>query len=181
MNLEQWPPAREDHQMRWIAVGTVMLAAAICLDHSWGGTDDDIVFASKLFTDLPDYGSVGISGTLTGDGIAYENNTISISCYKDRRECYIASVEQIGHNQIGRLQSVAIYPITKWSADEVVAVQDIMDCTRTTIVLEHKSKTALYAREPINQTRPGCLAVDKKVYKWTIEDSPGWKKMFGKE
>jgi hypothetical protein len=51
------------------------------------GADDDIVFAQKLFTDLPDYGAVEISGTLTGDGIANKNNTISISCYKERREC----------------------------------------------------------------------------------------------
>jgi hypothetical protein len=167
--------------MRWIAVGTVMLAAALCLDHAWGGTDDDIVFAQKLFIDIPNIGSVAISGTLTGDGVGYKNNTISISCFKDRGECYISSIEQTGPNQISRLHSVDIFPITKWSADEVVAIQDVMDCTRFTIVLERKSQTALYAREPINQTRPGCLARDKKVYKWTIEDSPGWKKMFGKE
>ena len=77
------------------------------------GADDDIVFAAKLFTDLPNIGSVEISGTLTGDGIAHKNNTISISCYKDRRECYIAYVEQIGPNQIGRMQNVDIFPITK--------------------------------------------------------------------
>ena len=148
------------------------------------GADDDIVFAAKLFTDLPNIGSVEISGTLTGDGIAHKNNTISISCYKDRRECYIAYVEQIGPNQIGRLQNVDIFPITKWNADEVVAVEDITEwnCARTTIVIERKSKTAQYVREPVNQTRPRCLRfLDPKVYKWTIEDSPGWKKMFGKK
>jgi hypothetical protein len=169
--------------MRWITVGTVMLAAALCLDHAWGA-DDDIVFASKLFTDLPNYGAVAISGTLTGDGVGYKNNTISISCYKDRRECYIAYVEQIGYNEIGRMQNVDIFPITKWNTDEVVAVQDITesDCAKTTIVIERKSQTALYAREPINQTRPQCNTFpDPKVYKWTIEDSPGWKKMFGKK
>ena len=51
--------------MRWIAVGTLMLATALCFDHSRGGADDDIVFAGKVFTDLPDYGSIAISGTLT--------------------------------------------------------------------------------------------------------------------
>jgi hypothetical protein len=170
--------------MRWIAVGTLMLATALCFDHSRGGADDDIVFAQKLFTDLPDYGLITISGTLTGDGIGYKNNTISISCYKDRRECYIAYVEQIGHNQIGRMQDVDIFSITKWNADEVVAVQDIIElnCTRTTIVIERKSKTAQYVREPVNQTRPWCLKFpDPKVYKWTVEDSPGWREMFGKK
>jgi len=169
--------------MRWIAVGTVMLAAALCLDHSWGGTDDDIVFAQKVFTDLPNYGLITISGTLTGDGIGYKNNTISISCYKDRRECYIAHVDQIGFNQIGTID-VDIFPITKWNADEVVAVEDLteLNCARITIVIERKSKSAQYVREPVNQTRPRCLRFpDPKVYKWTVEDSPGWKEMFGKK
>src|SRR5215470_5042750 len=76
-----------------------------------GDATDNIVFAGKTFVDLPDYGSITVSGTLTGDGIAYKNNTISIACYKDRRE-----------------------------------------------------------RFP-----------DPKVYKWTIEDSPGWKEIFGKK
>jgi|SRR5215469_6167576 len=87
--------------MRWIAVGTVTLAAALCLDHSWGDADDDIVFAAKNFVDLPYYGSVAISGTLTGDGVGYKNNTISI---------YIAYVEQIGPNQIGRLADAECRP-----------------------------------------------------------------------
>ena len=155
-----------------------MLAATLCLDHSWGGADDDIVFAGKLFLDLPDYGSIGISGTLTGDGIGYNNNTINISCYKDRRECYIASVEQIGRNQIGRMQNVDIFPIIKWNDDEVVAVTEL-NCIRTTIVLERKSKTAQYVREPINQTTQCLQFPDPKVYKWTIENSPGWEKLFG--
>jgi hypothetical protein len=149
-----------------------------------GGATDDIVFAGKLFTDLPDYGSIAISGTLTGDGIGYKNNTISISCYKDRRECYIAHVEQIGSNQIGRMQEVDFFPIMKWNADEVVAVEDIteLNCARTTIVVDRKSKTAQYVREPVNKTRPRCLKFpDPKVYKWTVEDSPGWKEIFGKK
>src|SRR5262249_61866668 len=88
--------------MRWIAVGTLMLATALCFDHSRGGADDDIVFTGKVFTDLRDYGSVAISGTLTGDGIGYKNNTISIFCCKGRRECYVPSVEREGLQQIGR-------------------------------------------------------------------------------
>jgi hypothetical protein len=74
--------------------------------------DDDIVFAPKNFadTDL----AVGISGTLTGDGLAYKNNTRSIFCIKDRGECLVASIEQIGDHQIGRLDYVYVLPITRW-------------------------------------------------------------------
>src|SRR5262245_60437542 len=47
-------------------------------------------------------------------------------------------------NQIGSMQNVDIFPIMKWNADEVVAVEDIIElnCSRTTIVIERKSKTA---------------------------------------
>ena len=170
--------------MRWIAVGTVMLAAAFC-EHSWGADDDDlVVFAPKLFTDLPAHGSVVISGTLTGEGIAYKNNTVSISCYKTRRECYIAYIQQIAHNQMGQMQKVEFFRITKWSDDEVVAMQNVtqLDCVRATIVIDRKSKTALYVREPVNQTRSPCVRWPApKLYKWTIEDSPGWEKAFGEK
>jgi hypothetical protein len=165
--------------MRWIFV---VLAAALCLDNS-RADDEDIIFAAKLFVDLPRYGSVAISGTLTGDGIAYKNNAISISCFKDRQECYIAYIQQIGHNQMGRLQFVDIYPIAKWDDKEVVAVQEVgeLDCARITIAITRKSQSALYVREPINQTRPQCSQFpDEKVYRWTIEDSPGHKRLFAK-
>src|SRR5262249_27037752 len=145
-----------------------------------GGDDgDDIVFAGKLFTDLPDYGSIAISGTLTGDGIAYKNNTISISCYKDRGECYIARIEQIGHNHIGRMRDVEICSITRWHTDEVVAV--VVDCVKSTIVIERKSQTAQFVREPGNLTLPYCGKPISKVYKWTVEDAPGWKEIIGKK
>src|SRR5262245_39935703 len=103
------------------------MVAGLLIVGQASGADDDIVFAQKLFTDIPNIGAVGISGTLTGDGVGYKNNTISISCFKDRGECYVSSIEQIGHNQMGRMQSVDIFPIMKWSADEVIAVQDVMD------------------------------------------------------
>jgi len=169
--------------MRWIALGTVMLATALCFDHSQGGADDDIVFEPKAFVDLPDYGMITVSGTLTGDGTGYKNNTITISCFKDRRECYIASIQQIGHNHMGSID-VDIFPIMKWNADEVVAAGDIteLNCSRTTIVIERKSKAAQYVQEPVNQTRPRCLKFpDPKVHKWTIKDPPLWKEMFGKK
>ena len=72
--------------------------------------DNDIVFAPKNFADNGQ--SVGSSGTLTGDGVAYKNNTTVVYCEKDRKECFSYSIEQIGHNQIGRLDYPGTYPIT---------------------------------------------------------------------
>jgi hypothetical protein len=52
-----------------------------------------------------------ISGTLTGDGVRHKNNSVSVTCYKTRQECIIFEVDQIGPNQIGRLDAPHIYPI----------------------------------------------------------------------
>jgi hypothetical protein len=81
----------------------------------------DIIFARKIFVDNPQIlgGFVSISGTLTGDGLIYKNNTINIACYKDRTECTASKIDQIGPHQLG--------DVTKWEADEVVADNGI-DC-----------------------------------------------------
>jgi hypothetical protein len=55
---------------------------------------DAILFPSKNFSDHADE-TVGISGTRTGDGVSYPNNTYAISCFKQRRECWVSYTEQI--------------------------------------------------------------------------------------
>ncbi len=142
--------------------------------------DDDIIFAAKNFWD--NYGAVAISGTLTGDGIAYKNNTHSIWCIEERKECLITSIEQIGDKQIGSLAYPYSIPVMKWTDYEVVAAEDpgLFACSRTTITISRKSQTALWVQEPINQTKPACKKSDTKIYKWTIEDSPGWIRVMRK-
>jgi hypothetical protein len=148
---------------------------------AWSAEDDDLIFAPKNFADFGD-SVVGISGTLTGDGIGYKNNTYAIACYKERRACFISSIEQIGARQIGRMDYPYSYPIVKWDAYEVIAAEEpsMFGCNKATITTVRKRETALWVREPINQTRPECKDSDTRFYKWTIEDSLGWKRMHGK-
>ena len=63
---------------------------------------EDIILGMKIFTDSI-YG-VSITGTLTGDGVDYRNNTVTIVCYQDRMECWISRINQIGPNHMGSLQ-----------------------------------------------------------------------------
>jgi hypothetical protein len=142
--------------------------------------DDDITFAGKSFYD--NGYAVAISGTLTGDGVAYKNNSHSIWCIKEREECLIAAIEQIGEKQTGRLEYPYSIPVTQWTDYEVVATQDTAayNCSKTTITISRKSQTALWVQEPINQAKPACQKSDTKIYKWTIEDSPGWKRTMRK-
>jgi hypothetical protein len=141
--------------------------------------EDDIVLAPKNFFDNGD-AVVGISGTLTGDGLTYsKNNTVVVVCYKDRSECLTYSIEQAGRNQMGRLDYPIIYPITTWNAREVTATEAVssVHCRKTTISLERKRETAVWVEEPINQTRAICKDAQTKIFKWTIEDPPVWKAM----
>ena len=53
------------------------------------GREMSIVFAKKNYYETPDL--VTVSGTLTGEGLGYPNNTYSIACFQDRKECWMTS------------------------------------------------------------------------------------------
>src|ERR1700732_5429495 len=69
-------------------------------------SDEDIVFPVKTFVSSEAW--VAVSGTLVGDWIAYKNNTFSILCLP--QECIVASVDQIGPRQVGRVDGPITYP-----------------------------------------------------------------------
>jgi hypothetical protein len=142
--------------------------------------EQQIMFAAKSFYDSAQTtgeGFVYISGTLSGDGVAYKNNTVAVSCYKDRMECVTYSIAQIGPNQVGRLAQPITYPITKWDSHEIVATELVipMNCYKNTISIVRKSESAVWVEEPVNQSSALCKNADTRILKWTIEDSPGWK------
>ena len=118
----------------------------VYLDARKPAEDDQIMFAKKFFFDSKrtglDVGSVGISGTLTGADLAYPNNTYAVGCTKEYKACFVTSVEQIGHNQIGRIQDPYSYPIVKWDDYEVIAQEESrpIGCYRVTITIDRRSE-----------------------------------------
>jgi hypothetical protein len=162
---------------------TIALATFGCARHD--ELDHQIVFAPKAFFDSAQTtgeGYVYAAGTLTGDGVRHKNNTVAVTCYKDRMECLTYSVEEIGSNQVGRLDAPASYPVTKWDAFEIVATgsADSVDCRKVTISIVRRSETIVWVEEAINQSRAACKDADTRVLKWTMEDSPGWKAIHSK-
>jgi hypothetical protein len=143
--------------------------------------DDHLIFAPKNFYDSKEpageFAAVHISGTLTGKNLGYPNNTYAVSCYGTYRACFVAYVEQIGHDQIGRMQNPAAYPIVKMNQFEVVAQEEapLFGCYRVTITIDRKAEQLLWLEEPINQTKPNCKDADATNRKYSIEDSPGRK------
>ena len=82
------------------------VVVAVLLTHqslrSGDHTDENIIFGSKSYSDTGN-AYVDVSGTLSGEGIGYSNNTTNIFCDKNSAECWVSSIEQIGHNQLGTL------------------------------------------------------------------------------
>ena len=139
-----------------------------------------IVFAQKNYYETP--ALVTVTGTLTGEGMAYPNNTYSIACFQDRKECWMTSVNAIGAQLIGRMDAPYEYEVRKWSPYEVVAGDDgTFGCFKTTITIERRSQQVLWVEEPVNQTQVMCAKSDNKIKKYTIENSPGYTKIFGKK
>jgi hypothetical protein len=162
----------------WRIVAGIVAAAVVCQEAH--AVDDDIVFAPKAFINMGE-AFVGMSGTLTGEGVPYKNNSHVISCERELKYCVVSHTEQIGDKQIARLEYPTLYRITKWDTEEVVATDNNgVGCSRTTIVLARKKETALWVEEPINQTKTECANSSPIVRKWTIENSLGWKKMWGR-
>jgi hypothetical protein len=134
---------------------------------------EKITFDSKRYFDHG--ASVYVAGTLTGERVPYPNNSISITCYEDRRECLVVQVEQIGKNLIGRITSPEEYPIVRWNEREIVATDDDTSasprCRIVIISIERKTHVATW----IDQTNPhanpiDCRNADTGRFKWTIED-----------
>jgi hypothetical protein len=163
--------------------GAVIFGAVIYFQAHRPPKDDDILFAPKNFSDgnisnmRDELAYVGISGTLAGNGRRRGNNTYAITCYGKYRACFVSSVDQAGHQQIGRMDYLSDYPIVKWNDYEVVAQDEIssIHCFRTTITINRKGKTLLWVDEPTNQEKTYCKDADTNIRKYTIEDPPGWK------
>jgi hypothetical protein len=70
----------------------------------------------------------------------------------------------------------------KWDDYEVIAQEEpnLFGCLRVTITIDRKTEALLWVEEPIHQTKPSCKNVDSTLRKYSIEDSPGWKRLFRK-
>jgi hypothetical protein len=136
--------------------------------------EEEIRFAPKaFFNDVGD--NVEVSGTLTGPGVGYPNNTNVVTCVKERKECFVITVEA-DKNYVSRVTGPGIMPVTSWTNAEIVA-QDESMCSRTTISIERKGGEVLWVQEPINQTKTWCAKSDSRLLKWTIEDPAYYKRM----
>jgi hypothetical protein len=131
-----------------------------------------ITFGEKFYYEDPDEDTVYVTGTMTGPGIAYSNNTVGITCYQDRNYCSYTSVHPIEANHIWRMAPPSEYDIVKWDENEIIA-EDQSTCQKVTITIDRKARQVAWVEEPINQTAASCVNSTTATAKYTIESSPG--------
>lgn len=133
-------------------------------------SSSDIKFDGKDYFTAPGGEAVGISGTMKGDGITYTNNSYAILCNKDRKECLVSSIEQVGDNLMGRLAYPYSVPIIRWNDYEVVAVTEVntWTCVRTTITIMRSRESATWVEESVNAGKGTC-SNEKWIQRWSIE------------
>jgi hypothetical protein len=141
---------------------------------------DDIVFGLKVFTISGSHNNkiLSATGTWTGDGIAYKNNSSRIICYQKEHVCTLQSVEQIGEKQVSNIDFPTYYDLKKWESDLIIAtLQNELGCLNSTITILPKIETAVLSTDYYEYNKENCKTADKKSYKWTLEDSLFWQRM----
>jgi hypothetical protein len=144
------------------------------------GNSNNIIFGEKFYYENPDEDAVYVTGTMTGPAIGYPNNIVGLTCYRDRNYCAYTSVHAIGANHIARMDPPNEYDIVKWDDDEIIAEdQSTVHCQKITITIDRKARQLAWVEEPINQTEASCVNPTTEIAKYTIESSPGWKRVYG--
>ena len=137
-----------------------IIAAAIALAFATAAHADPptVLFDAKVFTDVGN--AVHVEGTLTGDGVGYKNNRISLMCDQNTSACFSVYVAAAGM----RIASITptIVRITRWTP-QIIEASIPTACGTSTWTISRNNKTAdLIDRD--------CLS--GKVYHQTIEDPP---------
>jgi len=165
-------------QIRFKFIAACMMMASIISLPSAAGDLPQVLFGMMIFSDTGT--AVHVEGTIAGDGVAYKNNSLSLTCYRDTQTCLSVSINSLGL-QVFSIGPPAEIPIQVWSADRIVAdlslpcgpppAEDLKEQRQTTssttwLIDRHRQSAELVVHE--------CLT--PKTYHWTIEDPPFWKK-----
>jgi hypothetical protein len=133
--------------------------------------------SKKLFTDTGDF--VYVSGTLTGQGVAYKYNTIAVSCSREQNECLVNTMESIGSAgngscQISRLDIPQPYAIEQWTGDKIIASLQTRCGGGETYVIDRKSEIAEVTMYPAACPGPfeQTMSSEKRDLEKLLKDRP---------
>jgi hypothetical protein len=163
------------------------VVAGFVVLHPWMKSPDpatNITFPDEYFSaDVPnapfndDYVSVQGRWDVQGDGLFYKNNFFTVACDRDKQECLHSIIQQGGFSDyVADIDPPTRIPITKWSAAMIIASSGEADrCSRTTINIDRRNRTAEFVQEPINQSDPYCETSDARIYKYGMAVPLHWE------
>ena len=143
-------------------------------------SDDDILFSQKNVVDTggnSDNDFVSVIGTLTGDGVGYPSNTVTIICEKSSMKCEETMIDQIGRNQVSPIDIPVSFPVEIWT-DKMIAAATREMCSKTSIYILRKTQEVQWTQQPIKTLDNRCIGFDSKIYTWEIKNPPYWAQLF---
>jgi hypothetical protein len=112
-------------------------------------------------------GFLSITGSLIGDDVGYKNNTWKIICVDGEKTCTVASVEEIGRNQLGEID-VGRWDVTNYNAQTITLdYNDPSSCGHPMIVINRVARRVSYTSSPMNQDKDWCKKYNKFVHQQT--------------
>ena len=147
-----------------VALSVLPVAPAAAADDA----SPTIIFDQKSFIDTGRM--VHVEGTLTGEGIGYKNNRAALTCYRDERQCETVHIEAAGVH-VSFLGPPIPFTVRLWAEDRILADSSApcggSSISFSTWIVDRARQTAELIEHP-------CIG--DKVYHYTIEDPPFWKK-----
>ncbi len=169
----------EGNDMSWKGFG-LGLAAGIAVSVAWvtwrprALPDGQITFPNMFLSEptaQPQYDYVvRLIGTVTGDGLAYPNSTLTADCWRATMKCTVASVSQIAPTpQVGPVE-VEEWTVQSWTPTMLSIFQD-EECDRATINMDRRAQHVSEIVVPTHQSDALCEKADSQTRKYTIENS----------
>jgi hypothetical protein len=145
-----------------ITIALVVAAAAIISGCDGSKPDyERWALPSFEFSDMPNFGTLFVTGTLKGRDVGYPVNTWNIQCYRQQMTCHVADVSEIGKGQLGEI-FLDDWTVTSWTDNAVVLDQnDPTSCAHNLIVINRVAKTVEYSSTPANQDKNYCQGYNK--------------------
>lgn len=128
-----------------------------------------VMFHRKVFTDTGEV--VIVSGGLTGEGLGYPNNIITLECFKSSNTCIAAQTEEFGSKQVGDIR-LNHYDVSVWSSS-TIAVTDVEMCATLNITINRQTKDVSFITTPGGFASKSEICTerpDNKTYFWRLTD-----------
>jgi len=138
--------------------------------------DNDIMFPAKTLYVGKDFAM--FSGSIVGAGRATQNGTITGECDRESGVCRLATLDQIGHQQVSQIYTESI-TIRRW--DETMLVADSKSvnapkCNYYEIKIYIPNQDISYTRYPLKKDGI-CENFEYKVFNWKIDDSYAYQRL----